>query len=83
MAAESSYTPLGNLCDSDRGITYGIVKVGEFVPAGVPVIRGGDIRNGQIVFDEAKRVTKEISDGIYSLEFISPQTTFAHSRSRF
>jgi type I restriction enzyme, S subunit len=52
---------LGDVCDPDRGITYGIVKVGEFVPDGVPVIRGGDIRNGAIVFDDEKRVSREIS----------------------
>jgi type I restriction enzyme S subunit len=61
MANELRFTPLGELCDLERGITYGIVKVGEFVPGGVPVIRGGDIRNGRIVFDDEKRVTEEIS----------------------
>jgi type I restriction enzyme S subunit len=61
MAGEFSYTPLGELCDPARGITYGIVKVGDFVAGGVPVIRGGDIRNGRIVFDNEKRVTEEIS----------------------
>ncbi len=61
MAAEPSYTPLGDLCDSERGITYGIVKVGDFVPGGVRVIRGGDIRNGRIAFDDEKRVTEGIS----------------------
>lgn len=61
MAGELSHTPLGDLCDPDRGITYGIVKVGDFVPGGVPVIRGGDIRNGRIVFDDEKRVTPEVS----------------------
>jgi len=49
------------MCDPDRGITYGIVKVGEFVPDGVPVIRGGDIRDGRVRFDDAKRVSSEVS----------------------
>ena len=61
MAADRRFTSLGDLCDPRRGITYGIVKVGDFVPGGVPVIRGGDIRGGQIVFDDEKRVTDEIS----------------------
>ena len=39
--------PLGELCDVSRGITYGIVKVGNFVPGGMPVIRGGDIRDNR------------------------------------
>ena len=41
-------TPLIDLCDSSRGITYGIVKVGDFVPGGVRVVRGGEIRNNAI-----------------------------------
>ncbi|MGD0272785.1 MAG: restriction endonuclease subunit S [Gaiellaceae bacterium] len=61
MEGELNQTPLGELCDLDRGITYGIVKVGDFVVGGVPVIRGGDIRNGRIVFDHEKRVTEEVS----------------------
>src|SRR5882672_2750032 len=61
MAGEHPSRRLGELCDPDRGITYGIVKVGDFVPGGVPVIRGGDIRNGRIVFDSEKRVSEGIS----------------------
>ena len=54
--------PLGELCDASRGITYGIVKVGDFVLDGVPVIRGGDIRDNRIVHDNEKRVSREVSD---------------------
>ena len=53
---------LENYVQPQRGITYGIVKVGDFVPGGVPVIRGGDIRDGSIVFDDQKRVTEEVSN---------------------
>ena len=59
MGSDSS--PLGDLCDASRGITYGIVKVGDFIPGGVPVIRGGDIRDNRIVFDDHKRVSEEVS----------------------
>lgn len=59
--SEWSRVQLGDLCDADRGITYGIVKVGDYIPGGVPVIRGGDIRNNQIVFDDEKRVSVEVS----------------------
>ena len=55
------YKSLKNICEPERGITYGIVKVGEYVSGGVPVIRGGDIRDGRIVFDDNKRVTDGIS----------------------
>jgi len=57
-----AFCPLAELCDPDRGITYGIVKVGDYAPGGVPVVRGGDIRNGRVVFDDEKRVTQEISN---------------------
>ncbi len=62
MSKISPTVPLEQLCDPDRGITYGIVKVGDFIPGGVPVIRGGDIRDGRIVFDDHKRVTEKVSN---------------------
>jgi len=63
MAGESwPKALLGELCDPARGITYGIVKVGDFIPGGVPVVRGGDIRGGRIVCDDSKRVTEGVSN---------------------
>lgn len=62
MSSEWTSVPLGQLCHPERGITYGIVKVGDFVPDGVPVIRGGDIRDGTIVCDDSKRVSEEVSN---------------------
>ncbi|MDQ6613383.1 MAG: restriction endonuclease subunit S [Actinomycetota bacterium] len=53
--------PLGDLCDPHRVITYGIVKVGDFIPGGVPVIRGGDIRRNRIEFNDNKRVSNQVS----------------------
>jgi type I restriction enzyme, S subunit len=53
---------LSELCDPARGITYGIVKVGDYIPDGIPVVRGGDIRQNKVVFDDSKRVSREISD---------------------
>jgi type I restriction enzyme S subunit len=41
--------------------TYGIVKAGEFQRTGVPMIRGGDIRDGRISSD-LPRVTRRKSD---------------------
>jgi type I restriction enzyme S subunit len=62
QAEQWSVRALGELCDPERGITYGIVKVGEYVPGGIPVIRGGDIRENRIVFSNEKRVTAEVSN---------------------
>jgi len=53
--------PLATLCDPQRSITYGIVKVGDYVPSGVPIIRGGDIRDNRIVFNDEKRVSESVS----------------------
>jgi type I restriction enzyme S subunit len=53
--------PLGALCAAERGITYGIVKVGDYVPDGVPVIRGGDIRRNRIDFNDDRRVSEDVS----------------------
>jgi type I restriction enzyme S subunit len=41
--------------------TYGIVKAGEFQRAGVPMVRGGDIRDGTLSLD-LPRVTRKKSD---------------------
>jgi type I restriction enzyme, S subunit len=62
MAGKWHSVRLGELCDEERGITYGIVKVGEFIPGGVPVVRGGDIRDGRIICDDSKRVTEDVSN---------------------
>jgi type I restriction enzyme S subunit len=62
LAINIATIPLSDLCDPQRGITYGIVKVGTFIEGGVPVIRGGDIRNGRISFNNSKRVSREISE---------------------
>jgi type I restriction enzyme S subunit len=62
MSDGTNTVRLGSLCDPTRGITYGIVKVGDFVEDGVPVLRGGDIRDGRLKFDENKRVSREVSN---------------------
>jgi len=54
--------PLIELCEPTRGIRYGILKVGTFIPDGIPVIRGGDIRGGVVTYDEKKKVSREISE---------------------
>ncbi len=59
---DSTTKPLAELCDPERGITYGIVKVGDYIAGGVPVIRGGDIRGNRIVFDDSKRVSSDVSN---------------------
>jgi len=62
MGSDWPKRQLADLCDPDRKIAYGILKVGDFVSDGIPVIRGGDVREGRVVFDDDKRVTQEISN---------------------
>jgi type I restriction enzyme S subunit len=45
-----------------RGIPYGIVQTGEQDVAGVPTVRGGDIKNFRIDVDRLKRVSRAVSD---------------------
>jgi len=51
-----------DICDQERGIRYGILKVGNFATDGIPVIRGGDIKSGKVSYDNNKKVTQGISD---------------------
>jgi type I restriction enzyme S subunit len=39
---------LRELCDADRGITYGIVQPGTPQAGGVPIIRADDVDDGRI-----------------------------------
>jgi type I restriction enzyme S subunit len=60
MASEWANTPLSELVEEGRGISYGIVQPGADVPDGVPIIRVKDIRNGQIDSRNPLRVSPEI-----------------------
>jgi type I restriction enzyme S subunit len=53
--------PLEQLIQSDRPITYGILKPGLHVEGGVPYIRVVDIKDGQVLVDQLRCTTKEIA----------------------
>jgi type I restriction enzyme S subunit len=53
--------PLKNVVHPDRIITYGIVQAGEHVKDGIPYIRTGDIKNGQILVDQLQRTSNKIA----------------------
>lgn len=42
--------------------TYGVVKAGKFLPSGVPMMRGGDIKNGRIISTNLPRISFEKAD---------------------
>ncbi|MBK7960662.1 MAG: restriction endonuclease subunit S [Bdellovibrionales bacterium] len=52
---------LADLCDS-RGITYGVIKLGEHTPNGVPCLRTSDVRPGYIDLSGPKLIAKALSD---------------------
>ena len=53
--------PLKNVVHPDRIITYGIVQAGEHIKDGIPYIRTGDIKNGQILVDQLQRTSNKIA----------------------
>jgi type I restriction enzyme S subunit len=54
-------TEMRNIVHPDRIITYGIVQAGEHVPNGVPYIRTGDIKDGEILVGQLQRTSLEIA----------------------
>ena len=58
--------PLGELVDSDRPITYGILKPGTSFPGGVPVIKVKDMKDGLIDQTDLLLTSPEI-DNNYKL----------------
>ena len=60
MASEWPEVPLGELVESGRGISYGIVQPGSHFEGGVPIVRVSDIRNGRISTEQPLRVAPSI-----------------------
>jgi type I restriction enzyme, S subunit len=54
------YMPLGELVDSRRGISYGIVQPGYHVDVGVPIVRVNNLQNGRIESNDIMKVSNEI-----------------------
>lgn len=49
--------PLGDLVAYDRPICYGVLKPGEFIPDGIPLIRIVDLVNDQIASEKLYRIS--------------------------
>lgn len=52
---------LGSLCDENRGICYGVIKLGHEEFNGVPCLRTSDVKPLFIVKDSVKRISPELS----------------------
>lgn len=53
--------PITEVTDAERVIRYGILKPGEHVPGGVPVVKVRDYPRGEILTNELKRTSPEIA----------------------
>lgn len=50
-----------DLCDQKRGITYGVIKLGEEVPEGTPCLRTSNVRWLRIETEGIKRISPALS----------------------
>jgi type I restriction enzyme, S subunit len=53
--------PLAELCESSRVITYGVIKLGDEVPNGVPCLRTSNVRWLRIETEGMKRIAPSLS----------------------
>jgi type I restriction enzyme S subunit len=53
--------PLVELCQHDRVITYGVIKLGKEVPDGVPCLRTSNVRWLKINTEGMKRIAPNLS----------------------
>lgn len=53
---------LNSLCDQERGISYGVIKLGDTVINGVPCLRTSDVRPLHINTNSVKKISKSISN---------------------
>jgi type I restriction enzyme S subunit len=57
----SPVQPLADLCDAGRGITYGVIKLGQETTGGVPCLRTSNVRWLRIETLEVKRIAPSLS----------------------
>jgi type I restriction enzyme, S subunit len=57
-----TYASAEQLTDPNRPITYGVIKLGDPVPAGVPVLRSSDVRELRVDLDAVKRISPKIAE---------------------
>jgi type I restriction enzyme S subunit len=65
-----SYTNCDSLCDPDRSLTYGVIKLGDEISDGVPTLRSSDVRWLRIDETGIKRISPTIAKE-YSRTFLS------------
>ncbi|MCW5547516.1 MAG: restriction endonuclease subunit S [Opitutaceae bacterium] len=55
------WLPLVSLCDPDRAICYGVIKLGSEVLDGIPCLRTSDVKPLRIDTEGVKRISADIS----------------------
>jgi type I restriction enzyme S subunit len=50
------------LTDENQSITYGVIKLGNVVPNGVPILRSSNVRHLRLDLQEVKRVSPNIAN---------------------
>jgi type I restriction enzyme S subunit len=56
------WATLEQISDENRAITYGVVKLGDSVPGGIPTLRSSNIRHLRLDTDEIKSISPEIAN---------------------
>ncbi len=56
------YATAEQLTDENRAITYGVIKLGDPVDGGVPVLRSSDVRQLRIDLDDVKHISPKIAE---------------------
>ncbi|MBI5710654.1 MAG: restriction endonuclease subunit S [Candidatus Eisenbacteria bacterium] len=56
------WTTVDQLTDGARSCGYGVLVPGPDVPDGVPLVRVGDINDGQVAGDGLKRISRDVAD---------------------
>jgi type I restriction enzyme, S subunit len=51
---------LGDLCDKTAPITYGVLKPGEYIQGGIPLLQVKDLSNGTVLTDDLHRISKTL-----------------------
>jgi type I restriction enzyme S subunit len=59
--ADWKTSPLSELCEANRVITYGVIKLGDHAINGVPCLRTSNVRWLRIDHDDVKRISPSLS----------------------
>jgi type I restriction enzyme, S subunit len=63
IPSEWAWVRCEHLCNSERAITYGVIKLGPPVEHGTPTLRSSDVRWLRIDEENVKSISKQIASG--------------------